>query len=171
MSLTLEQLSALDTIASASVAAERATGCPAELSTAQCIIESDWLTRYPDHNCFGIKATDSNASYCFTDEFLDGTWKKPECGFQNYPDLAACFSAHGRLLQRGVYEDAWTIYHAAAKTADQMRSAALASSALDAYIRLISVHYATDPNYAPKIITLAHGPHVTAAIAKARGQA
>ena len=41
---------------------------------------------------------------------------------------------------------------------------------LDAYITAISKHYATDPDYASKIITLAHGPHVTAAIAQARGQ-
>ena len=167
--LTPAQLSALDTIiAPASVVAERATGFPAELSTAQCIVESDWLTRYPDHNCFGIKATDSNASYCFTKEFEDGTWKQPECGFENYPDLAACFSAHARLLQGGVYAAAWAVY--LDSTLPGLHPDDLAA-ALDAYIVGISKHYATDPAYAPKIITLAHGPHVTAAIGVARGQA
>lgn len=162
--LTPAQLSALQTMATAAVAAMRATGCPARLSTAQCIVESDWLTRYPDHNVFGIKATDSNASYCFTQEFEDGTWRNPECGFQNYPDMAACFAAHARLLQGGVYAAAWKRYQL-------NRTNPRFLAALDTYITDISAHYATDPDYASKIITLAHGPHVAAAIAAARGQA
>lgn len=161
-----DQLVALNQIAFAAVAAEHATGCPAELSTAQCIVESDWLTRYPDHNVFGIKATDSNASYCFTQEFEDGTWKNPECGFENYPDLAACFTAHARLLQGGVYAEAWQAYLNGPVEVDGSDLPAT----LDAYIIGIAAHYATDPDYASKIITLAHGPHVTAAIAAARGQ-
>ena len=174
--LTPVQLSALDTMAAAAVAAERATGCPAELSAAQCIVESAWLTRYPDHNVFGIKATDSNASYCFTQEFEDGTWRNPECGFQNYPDMAACFAAHARLLQGGVYAAAWRLFdgNEAAREAisgDAAQDAKDRAYDFNAYITAISKHYATDPDYALKIITLAHGSHVAAAIAAARGQA
>ena len=167
--LTPVQLSALDTMAAAAVAAERTTGVPAELSTAQCIVESAWLTRYPDHNVFGIKATDSNASYCFTQEFEDGTWRNPECGFQNYPDMAACFAAHARLLQGGVYAAAWNWYQRSLDGAGA--ETAHFDAYLDAYITAISKHYATDPDYASKIITLAHGPHVVAAIAQAKGAA
>ena len=42
-------------IADAAVAAEAATGCPAELMAAQCILESGWLSFAPQNNCFGIK--------------------------------------------------------------------------------------------------------------------
>ena len=168
---TSEQTSALTTMAQAAVVAERATGCPAELSTAQCIVESDWLTRYPDHNVFGIKATDSNASYCFTQEFTDGTWKNPECGFENYATMADCFAAHARLLQGGVYRTAWAAYTLAVPIPPEECSGDPRHTACACVHYGISKHYATDPDYASKIITLAHGPHVTAAIQAARGQA
>jgi flagellum-specific peptidoglycan hydrolase FlgJ len=71
-----------------------------------------------------------------------------------YPTLAACFAAHGRLLQCGVYAPAWQRYQG--------------DHNLDAYIRGIAEHYATDPGYSAKILQLAHGPHVYAAIVEAR---
>jgi flagellum-specific peptidoglycan hydrolase FlgJ len=40
-----------------------------------------------------------------------------------------------------------------------------------AYIRGIAEHYATDRDYAAKILQLAHGPHVAAAIVEARQRA
>ena len=165
--LTPEQLSALQTIASAAVAAERATGCPAELSTAQCIVESSWLTVCPGNNCFGIKATDSICTYCLTKEYLNGKWESPTLAFEAYPALSDCFAAHARLLQGGVYAAAWAAYQSTPLDLESERRAV----DLDAYITGISKHYATDPTYASKIITLAHGPHVTAAIQAARGQA
>ena len=160
--LTPEQLLALTTMAQAAVAAERATGCPAELSTAQCIVESSWLTVCPGNNCFGIKATDTNCTYCLTKEYLNGEWSSPTLAFEAYPALSDCFAAHARLLQGGVYKSAWEAYEDPAQSP---------SDRLDRYIAAISKHYATDPDYASKIITLAHGPHVTAAIQAARGQA
>ncbi len=163
---TPEQLSALQTMAAAAVAAERATGCPAELSTAQCIVESSWLTVCPGNNCFGIKATDSNCTYCLTKEYLNGEWSSPTLAFEAYPALSDCFAAHARLLQGGVYAAAWEAYQQALAT-DKIGGV----DPLDTYITGISKHYATDPDYASKIITLAHGPHVGAAIAAARGQA
>jgi flagellum-specific peptidoglycan hydrolase FlgJ len=166
--LTPAQLSALQTMATAAVAAERATGCPAELSTAQCIIESDWLTVCPGNNCFGIKATDTNCTYCLTKEYLNGKWSSPTLAFEAYPALSDCFAAHARLLQGGVYAAAWKAYRA---DMPGVSSAVADAAVLDAYITGISKHYATDPDYASKIITLAHGPHVGAAIAAARGQA
>ena len=154
--MTPDQAQSLLTIADAAVAAERATGCPAELSAAQCIIESAWLTRSPGNNCFGIKATDDNCTYCLTKEFIDGTWTSPTLAFEAYPTLADCFSAHARLLQGGVYAAVWSRYKA--------------DHDLDSYIQGIAVHYATAPDYAAQIIQLAHGPHVTADVVAARGK-
>jgi len=145
-----------DQIAPAAVAAERATGCPAELSVAQCIIESSWLNNSPGNNCFGIKATDSHATYQLTKEYLNGEWKTMRLAFEVYDSLADCFIAHAKLLEGGPYRNAWQRFQS--------------DRDLDAYIRGIAGVYATDPAYANKILTLAHGPHVTEAIAKARLQ-
>ncbi len=99
--MTPDQLAALHRIAEAAVAAERETGCPAEISAAQCIVESAWLQVAPGNNCFGVKATDDHCQYCLTKEYLNGEWTSQKLAFATYPTLAACFAAHARLLQSG----------------------------------------------------------------------
>ena len=156
--LTPQQQAALKQIAEAAVAAERETGVPAAISASQCILESAWLQVAPGNNCFGIKArTDANCQYCLTKEYLNGECVTRKLGFATYPSLAACFAAHARLLQFGVYAPAWRRYQA--------------NHDLDAYIRGVAEHYATDPVYAAKILQLAHGPHVCAAVKEARQRA
>ena len=152
--MTPQQDQALTKIAAASVVAEDQTGCPAELSAAQCIVESAWLTRCPGFNCFGIKATDTHATYQLTKEYLNGQWQTMTLAFEAYDSLADCFIAHARLLQGGPYLPAWRQYQI--------------DHNLDNLISGICPIYATDPNYTKLITTLAHGPHVTAAIAQAR---
>lgn len=157
MSLSKAQLDFLEQAATAAVMAERATGCPAELSVAQAILESCWGTAAPGHNVFGIKATDSNATYQVTKEYLDGTWVTETDRFESYHTLADCFIAHGFLLTDGKpYRDAWQQYRE-----DPQHD-------LDTLIGGISRRYATDPEYAQEIMKLSKGPHVTAAIAVAR---
>ena len=154
--LTTEQLSALEQIATAAVAAERETGTPAELSAAQAIFESSWGTRAPGNNMFGIKNTDRypGCQYCITREFLNGTWQQMPLAFEVYPTLAACFSDHARLIQGGPYKVAWKRYQA--------------DHSLDGLIAGIGPIYASDPLYSVQIKVLAHGPHVAAAIVAAR---
>jgi flagellum-specific peptidoglycan hydrolase FlgJ len=157
MSLTPGQLDALVDIARAAVVSERVTGCPAELSAAQCILESDWLRRSPGNNCFGIKSTDGNGQYLLTKEFIDGSWRREIDAFRVYDSLADCFIDHARLLTDGKpYADAWEHYRE-----DPGHD-------LDTLIGAVARRYATDPAYAQEIMTLAHGPHVTASIAAAR---
>ncbi len=156
--MTPDQFVVLRRIAQAAVAAERETGCPAEISAAQCIVESAWLKVAPGNNAFGIKARSADdCQYCLTKEYVNGEWKSQKLAFAVYPDLAACFAAHGRLLQFGPYASAWHRYQA--------------DHDLDTYIRGIAEHYATDPGYAAKILTIAHGPHVYAAVVDARQKA
>ena len=156
--MTPGQFAALGRIAEAAVAAERETGVPAEISAAQCIVESAWLQVAPCNNCFGIKGkADDHCQYCLTKEYLNGEWTSQKLAFATYPSLAACFAAHARLLQSGVYAPAWRQYQA--------------DHDLKAYIRGIAEHYATDPEYAGKILQLAHGPHVCAAVMEARHSA
>jgi flagellum-specific peptidoglycan hydrolase FlgJ len=154
MVLTQEQQQALTQIASAAVNAERATGIPAELSAAQCILESAWLTRAPGNNCFGIKATDHNGAYAITKEYLNGQWVTQRLAFKLYPSLADCFLDHAQLIQEGPYLPVWQQYGQ--------------DHDIDGLIAGIARHYATDPGYAAEVTTLAHGPNVETAIVAAR---
>jgi flagellum-specific peptidoglycan hydrolase FlgJ len=162
MPLSAEQHRVLDVVTEAAVNAERTTGCPAELSTAQCLIESAWLTRIPpdSNNVFGIKNTDRypGCSYCFTKEFIDGTWTTQRLAFETYPTLTACFADHGNLLMGGYGRNVYS------PASDKYKL----DHDLDAFITGISRFYATDPGYRSMVTTLAHGPNVTAHILKAR---
>ena len=151
------QLIALDEIARAAVASESATGMPAAVTAAQCIIESSWLMVCPGNNCFGIKATDTSETYQFTHEYIDGKWEEEKLAFEAYPTLAACFTAHARLLQGGRYAASWAAY--------------MATKNINAFIRDIGPIYATAPRYAIQVIVLAQEQAVTAAIARARKNA
>jgi flagellum-specific peptidoglycan hydrolase FlgJ len=152
--LTDKQKSALQMIAAAAVACELGTGCPAELSAAQCILESGWLTRCPGNNCFGIKATDDSRVYTITKEFLNGTWKTLNLAFEKYATLADCFKAHARLIQGGRYAPAWKAYQQ--------------THNLGALIAGIAPIYATAPDYAGLVSSIARSLSVTQEIADAR---
>ena len=157
--MTQQQQQALAQIAQASVAAERATGCPAELSAAQCILESGWLSRCPDNNCFGIMPDHHGAGvqYFISREFLDGAWVTKQEAFEKYDTLADCFADHARLIQQGAYLPAWQQYQ---KDHD-----------LDALIAGIAKHYATAPDYAKQVASLASAPYVSIAVQAARQKA
>ena len=157
--LTPAQQAALSQIAATAVACEAATGCPAELTTAQCIFESSWLTRAPGNNCFGIKADahGSGVQYVLTHEYLNGQWEEMSLAFETYDSLADCFADHARLIQCGVYAPAWQQYQR--------------DRNLDAYIAGVAAHYATDPTYRESITAEAHAPSVTAALQLARSVA
>ena len=157
-----EQEAGRSKICEASVACERSTGFPAEVSAAQAILESNYLLAMPkdSNNCFGIKDTNRlpGASYTFTKEFINGTYQTKRLAFEVYPDLTACFTEHARLLiNAGVYRPAWDAY--------------VHDHNLDSFIRGISKHYATDPAYAGKITKLAHSVPLTIVIQQLRASA
>lgn len=156
--LTPGQQDAVRDIARAAIACERATGCPAEVSAAQCIFESDYLRRMPGNNCFGIKRDHRGAGsqYTLTHEFLNGRWIMIPMEFEVYKTLADCFLDHARLIQTGVYANAWYGYR---KTHD-----------VDGYIAGVAAHYATDPLYARKITAEAHSPAVETALQQMRAE-
>jgi flagellum-specific peptidoglycan hydrolase FlgJ len=182
-----EQQAAIARIVESAVDAERATGVPAEVTAAQAILESGYLEHAPGNNCFGIKAyagcpgtqlldTHEWFSDAARDRFLsrgegraavaiepprfDATGRKHyACRdlFATFPSLADAFAYHGALLTRGVYAPAWQQYQT--------------DHDIDAFIRGIARHYATDPQYAALISQLAHGQHVAVAILAKRGSA
>lgn len=167
MSTTKEQRQeALAKIAEAAVAAEEQTDCPAEVSAAQCILETGWLQHYPDNNCFGIKDTDRypGAVYVFTKEFINGEWKTLKLAFESYPSLTDCFVDHGLLVTGGIHCDKrncyWPAYEQYLKDDDK-----------EAFARGISKFYATDPKYADMIVSLMKSSNLVEAITLARENA
>jgi flagellum-specific peptidoglycan hydrolase FlgJ len=182
--LTEQQQAALRAIASAAVAAERATGCPAELSAAQAALESAWLS-VPSgkNNCFGIKSNPgiSGRELVTTHEWftpaelahflsrgdgrtavLDppqqsgGTRQRyrVQDWFAAFETPDECFAYHAGLLQRGVYAPAWERYQA--------------DHDLDRYIAVVAGHYATAPDYAHQVSQVANGLAVSTAVLQAR---
>lgn len=172
-------------IAEAAVAAERSTGCPAELLYAQCALESGWLNKAPGNNCFGIKAEPDKPRQLlatrewFTpaecDRFLKGdpardAFSIPEVAqspngrscyhvldwFAAFPSLAACFAERARLFFGGPYR---------AATLQWQRDKDIAR-----LVRTIGPIYATDPGYAKQVLEIIGFPPNAAAIAAARAE-
>jgi flagellum-specific peptidoglycan hydrolase FlgJ len=180
--LTPQQQEAVRRIAAAAVACEVAIGCPAELTAAQCIFESGYLSHAPGNNAFGIKAhAGVDEQYLSTAEWLTeseleqflrghlkrraelrqpvqqvGNRKLYDCldAFAAYSTLADCFSDHARLIQCGAYSQAWAAYQA--------------DHDLDRYIAGVAAHYATDPEYARRISSEAHSSTVQLAVQAVR---
>ncbi len=181
--LTDAQKVAVRRIARAAVDSEAMTGCPAELSAAQAIFESGYLTKAPGNNCFGIKlhpgvsgwqlipthewftnaevkdflAKDSRRTAELVQPVLASAGVKyyaVKDVFAYYPTLEDCFADHARILQSGGYLPAWQAY---VKTKD-----------LADYITGIAPHYATDADYAAKITAESRSATVLDALSEAR---
>lgn len=170
--LTAQQQTSLATAAQASVASEKATGLPAELTLAQAIFESAWGAAAPGNNCFGIKEypgcsgrqllttyewlTDKEVQAFLTVQgrvaivnstmVLDGrhlyTCKD---WFATFPSLKECFTFHGRLITTGKpYAAAWAQYQK--------------DRQLNPFILAVAKIYATAPNYGQQILDMGASP-------------
>ncbi|MCI1284379.1 MAG: glycoside hydrolase family 73 protein [Lacticaseibacillus songhuajiangensis] len=117
------------------------------ITLAQAILESNWgnstlASQY--HNLFGVKA-DANQSgrNLTTSEYVNGQWQTVTARFRVYSDDYASMREHAILLYQGT---SWNRgqYAAVVKAADYETAAkALQSSG-----------YATDPDYASKLIAI-----------------
>ena len=105
MAATEQQLAWLKSMVPAAQEAELQYGVPASVTLAQCILESGWgqsgLAREAN-NFFGIKAEhlDQPDTYreFLTAEYVHGSREMLEAEFEFYPDAAASFVDHARLL-------------------------------------------------------------------------
>jgi hypothetical protein len=88
------------------------------------------------HNYFGLKGSGTDHE---TKEFIDGKWITITAGFLNFPDLQSCVSY---LVQR------WY------KDYKNYKGVNRASSAEECCRLLVQERYATDPQYAEKLIRL-----------------
>ncbi|MGH9509197.1 MAG: glycoside hydrolase family 73 protein [Terriglobales bacterium] len=139
-----------DFIAAATAAARASSadsGFPAGVTVAQAALESAWgrsqLSRQA-HNYFGIKAHGGLPSIELpTHEFEGGKLVQVAARFARYASMEACFADRDRLITRlSVYAEALAC-----------------AGDPEAFIRALARHWATDPKYAEKLLSLyrAHG--------------
>ncbi len=178
------QRTKLRQIAQAAVASERATGCPAELQAAQCILETGWLAHAPGNNCFGIKSYpgEFGRQLLHTHEWLTpaeldlflaaSAGRTAELAqpvqhdargrslysvqdwFATFPTLAECFARRAAFFYTGRFAP-----FSAAWRRDRD---------LEALVRGIAPIYATDPAYAEKLLGFITQAEVREELAAAR---
>lgn len=182
--LSPTQLKAVDKIGSAAVIVERLWGIPAELTSAQCCIESGYLAHAPKNNCFGIKEYEGclGRQLLFTVEYFtdaelarflargDGRTAvlamppvtlpsgrkkyKVQDWFAVFATLADCFAKRGKMFLAGRYAPFAEAYRV--------------DSDLEKLVKGIAPIYATDAGYADAVLKMARRPEIMAAISKAR---
>lgn len=135
----------INTVGAAARRSRQATGVPASVTVAQAILESDWgrsrLTRQ-GNNLFGIKALTApgpaGVISLSTWEYLDGNDVVVQAPFRAYFSLEESVEDHGRFFRGRTYRQAMAV-------ADDPRAFARA---------IQDAGYATDPEYASKLIRL-----------------
>ncbi len=178
-------------ICAAAVVAEKETGFPAEIVAAQAALESGWLDRAPGNNAFGWKAIagyerqlrkttewlDSHGTAEFA-QATDGrrilratgrtNGNKAEYEVMDYfavfASLADAFSVHvHRLTTVPRYRAAWEEFKKKRWATEDDGIRFLAQG-------IAKAGYATDPNYATKLIQIALGKRIKEGIAIARAR-
>ncbi|MFC0180430.1 flagellar assembly peptidoglycan hydrolase FlgJ [Thorsellia kenyensis] len=128
--------------------ASKDTGIHPNLILAQAALESGWgkseiktHTGEPSHNLFGIKAGKSwqgKTTEILTTEFIDGSYQKVRAKFRVYNNYQHALSDYVDLItQNPRYKHVLT-----------------APNAEKAAIEIQKAGYATDPNYANKLISI-----------------
>lgn len=123
------------------------------ITIAQACLESDYgqsslSQKY--NNLFGVKGTNPNTSAVLTTkEYVKGKWVVVKARFQIYDSYEASIRAHARLFQKGTTWNKQQYKHVL--TAKDYRKQAHA---------LVQDGYATDPNYADKLIKLIEQYHL-----------
>lgn len=121
-------------------------GVFASITMAQAALESDFgksqlAERY--HNLFGVKGSAANGVLLPTAEYVEGKWVTIEAYFKVYPDWETSILEHGDLIQNGT---TWN--------KEQYKAVKQAKTYQEAANGLVKSGYATDPNYAEKLIAL-----------------
>ncbi|MGM9891220.1 glycoside hydrolase family 73 protein [Limosilactobacillus sp.] len=119
----------------------------ASVTIAQAILESQWGTSQlasQYHNLFGIKGTDpANSKVLTTKEYVNGRWIVTKGRFRVYDSWSDSIKDHTKLMLNGT--DTNKDNYQAVVQAKNYREAARA---------LQKAGYATDPNYANKLISV-----------------
>ncbi len=132
----------LNAAISAAREASRVSGLPPGVTVAQAALESAWgnsqLSREAN-NYFGIKAHGEHGSVeMATTEVTNGVAAKTSAQFARYATMAECFEDRDRLILK------LACYVEAKKSAGDP----------EWFIRGLAKHWATDPNYAEKMLSV-----------------
>ncbi len=124
----------------------------ASITIAQAILESDWgssqlASQY--HNLFGIKGTGPGSKEMSTKEYVNGKWIVIKGRFKVYDSWDASIKDHTQLMLNGTDTNKQN-YSQVTKATDY-KSAARA---------LQQSGYATDPDYAKKLISVIQTYHL-----------
>jgi flagellum-specific peptidoglycan hydrolase FlgJ len=167
----------LKKIVYAAIMSEVETGCPAELTTAQCILESGWLEHAPGNNPFGIKFNPSRHKRFTsqsTKEYLADKGKvHMKDRFAAYECLEEAFVDHALLLTSAPRYKKHFISWRATKDFKALVSgiAGRLVEEKDASGKIIRRRreggYATDPDYPRKVLSVLT-PFVVGSITKIR---
>ena len=121
-------------------------GVPASVSLAQFGLESGWGAHAPGNNPFGIKALkDLPVQHLATTEVCHGRVVHCEQPFAAFPSITDAFDVHAKLLA----------------TAPVYAAAMRALPSVEAFVRAMAAHYATDPQYAAKIMAVIRSGNLT----------
>jgi flagellar protein FlgJ len=135
-------------------------GVPVRALIAQAALETGWgkhVSKQPDgsgYNLFGIKAGASwqgASATAVTREFADGGWSKESARFRSYGSMAAGFDDYVQFLKNNP------------RYADALRAGDVHGFAQG----LQKAGYATDPQYAEKLVRVAYSPELNGALAAA----
>ncbi len=122
-------------------AAAQFLGVPAVALLAQTALETGWGSAMPGHNLFGIKATDGQVGTLrATHEMIDGVLTPQTASFRDYPSIVASVADYVQQIQAGFPA-------AAGQRSVQGFAQALQQGG-----------YATDTNYAEKIVHISQSP-------------
>lgn len=119
----------------------------ASISIAQAALESDWgrselAFRY--NNFFGVKAAAGMRSVTLpTKEYVNGQWITVDANFRVYDDFQASMVDHAILLTNGTTDKP-----------QRYQTVIYADSVETAVAGLVSGGYATDPDYAKKLLNI-----------------
>jgi flagellum-specific peptidoglycan hydrolase FlgJ len=126
----------------AALATSQTSGLPPGITIAQAILESNWgesqLAR-DAHNYFGIKAHGEHGRVAYpTFEVVNGRTVRVTTEFARYTSMEECFVDRDRIILRvACYADALAAKHEP-----------------DQFARALARHWATDPRYADKLLSL-----------------
>lgn len=125
------------------------------VSAAQAILESGWgqstLAQYPNHNLFGIKAGSDwkgKQVVIATQEYINGHYVTIDATFRKYDSWAESIKDHALFFS----ETDWRRNHYQNVIGEEDYKKAC--------FALQAAGYATDPNYASKLITLIESHHL-----------
>jgi flagellum-specific peptidoglycan hydrolase FlgJ len=148
-------------VARIAVRLEQETGCPAQLLIAHWAIESAWGAKPVGHaNYFGIKKADRHPKCCTvpTREVINGKTAIENLEFADYDSLEDSCRDYAWLITQGApYRAAWQGYQI--------------GHDFHALAEAVACTYATDPNYAHLVVSIASQPNIVQAIGLARQEA